>query len=74
MGVHWRAGKASICPLEIDFLLRNTLILLYKLHFCIILPLPEVLPSLEIGHGTPMYAGFTLGHGEKHFVFLTDVL
>ena len=42
MGVRW-GGKAGIYPLEIDFLLRNTLILLYKLHFCIILPLPEVL-------------------------------
>ena len=38
-------GKAGIWPLEIDFLLRNTLISLYKLHFCIILPLPEVLLS-----------------------------
>ena len=37
-------GKAGTCPLEIDFLLRNTLISLYKLHFRIILPLPEVLP------------------------------
>ena len=33
--------------------------MLYKLHFHIILILPEVLPlPLEIGHGTPMYAGF----------------
>ena len=51
-------GKADISPLEIDFLLRNTLISLYKLRFRIILPLPEVLHPLEIGHGTPMYAGF----------------
>ena len=52
-------GKAGICSLEIDFLLRNKLILLYKLHFCKILPLSEVLPpTLEIGYGTPMYTGF----------------
>ena len=57
MGVRW-GGKAGIYPLEIDFLLRNTLILLYKLQFCIILPLPEVYTTLEIGHGTHMYAGF----------------
>ena len=31
---------------------------LYKLHFCKILPLPEILPPLEIGYGTPMYASF----------------
>ena len=30
----------------------------YKLHFRIIRSLPEVLSPLEIGHGTPMYAGF----------------
>ena len=52
-------GKAGICPLQIDFLLKITLISLYKLHFRIILPLPEVLPPpLEIGYGTPMYVGF----------------
>ena len=52
-------GKAGICSLEIDFLLQNTLISLYKLHFRKILPLPEVLPlPLEIGYGTPMYASF----------------
>ena len=51
--------KAGICPLEIDFLLRNTLISLYELHFCKILPPPKVVPlPLEIGHRTPMYAGF----------------
>ena len=55
MGVRW--GKVGTHPLEINFLLKNTLILLYKLHFRIILPGPEVLPPpLEIGHGTPMYA------------------
>ena len=37
-------GKAGIHSLEIEFLLRNTLISLHKLHFRIILPLPEVLP------------------------------
>ena len=37
-------GKAGIHPLEIEFLLRNTLISLYKLHFRIILPLSKVLP------------------------------
>ena len=53
-------GKAGICSREIDFLFRNTLISLYKLHFRKILPLPEVLPLplLEIGYGTPIYASF----------------
>ena len=57
MGVRWGA-KRAYAPMEINFLLRNTLISQYKLHFCIILPLPEVFTPLKIGHGTPMYAGF----------------
>ena len=55
------AGGQSghMLPDLIDFLLRNTLISLYKLHFRKILPLPEVLPPpLKIGYGTLMYAGF----------------
>ena len=56
MGVLW--GQSGHMLLEIDFLLRNTSISLYKLHFCKTLPLPEVLPPLEIGYGMLMYTGF----------------
>ena len=51
-------GQSGHMLLEIDFLLRNTLISLYKLHFRKIVPLLEVLPPLEIGYGTPTYASF----------------